>query len=281
VKTITDTLGISRSNVYEKREKGRTPRQRRYRKADDDFYLPLIREIVDARTTYGYPRATALLNSRLAGMGRLPVNRKRVHRIMEINNLLLPKHTGRPFRMHDGKIATLESNMRWCSDVFAIQCWNGETVWVAFSLDCCDREVVNYIATTGGVSGEMIRDLMAETIESRFGLVDHLPRRVEWLSDNGSAYTARETRNFAASMGLVVCTTPVRSPESNGMAEGFVKTFKRDYVHVNRLENARMVLGQLPGWFEDYNEVAPHKGLKMRSPREYRKSLMAASGCPV
>jgi len=39
---------------------------------------------------------------------------------------------------------------------------------------------------------------------------------------------------------------PVQSPESNGMAEGLVKTFKRDYVHVNRLESARMVLEQLP-----------------------------------
>ena len=74
-----------------------------------------------------------------------------------------------------------------------------------------------------------------------------------------------------------MCTTPVQSPESNGMAEGFVKTFKRDYVHVNRLENARMVLEQLPGWFEDYNEVHPHKGLRMRSPREYRNDLLPFS----
>jgi transposase InsO family protein len=65
------------------------------------------------------------------------------------------------------------------------------------------------------------------------------------------------------------------------MAEGFVKTFKRDYVHVNRVENARIVLEQLPGWFEDYNEVHPHKGLRMRSPREYRKSLMALTECPL
>ena len=82
-------------------------------------------------------------------------------------------------------------------------------------------------------------------------------------------------------MGLAVCTTPVQSPESNGMAEGFVKTFKRDYVHVNRLDSASVVLEQLPGWFEDYNEIAPHKGLKMKSPREYRKSLAASVGCPV
>jgi hypothetical protein len=55
-------------------------------------------------------------------------------------------------------------------------------------------------------------------------------------------------------MGLAPCATPVQSPESNGMAEGFVETFKRDYVHVNRLDNAGVVLEQMPGWIKDYNE---------------------------
>jgi transposase InsO family protein len=281
MKAITESLGVSRSNLYEKREEGRALRRRRYRKDEDDALLPLIREIVDVRSTYGYPRTTALLNKKLAILGRPRVNKKRVYRIMAMNSLLLQKHTGKPTRTHDGEIITLKSNTRWCSDVFAIICWNAEIVWVAFSLDCCDREVMSYIATTAGISGEMIRDLMAETIESRFGLVDRLPHRIEWLTDNGSAYTAHDTRNFALSMGLAVCTTPVQSPESNGMAEGFVKTFKRDYVHVNRLDNARVVLEQLPGWIKDYNEIAPHKGLKMLSPREYRKSLAASAECPV
>jgi transposase InsO family protein len=281
MKAITESLGVSRSNLYKKREEGRALRRRRYGKDEDDALLPLIREIVDVRSTYGYPRTTALLNKKLAILGRPRVNKKRVYRIMAMNGLLLQKHTGRPTRTHDGEIITLKSNTRWCSDVFAIICWNAEIVWVAFSLDCCDREVMRYIATTAGISGEMIRDLMAETIESRFGLVDRLPHRIEWLTDNGSAYTAHDTRNSALSMGLAVCTTPVQSPESNGMAEGFVKTFKRDYVHVNRLDNALVVLEQLPGWIKDYNEVAPHKGLKMKSPREYRKSLAASAGCPV
>jgi hypothetical protein len=34
---------------------------------------------------------------------------------------------------------------------------------------------------------------------------------------------------LAAALGLVPCFTPVHSPESNGIAEAFVKTFKRDY----------------------------------------------------
>jgi putative transposase len=56
------------------------------------------------------------------------------------------------------------------------------------------------------------------------------------------------------------------SPESNGMAEAFVKTFKRDYVHANPFYNVRFVLEQLPKSFEDYNKQAPHKALKMKSP---------------
>ena len=61
----------------------------------------------------------------------------------------------------------------------------------------------------------------------------------------------------------------MRSPESNGMAEAFVKTFKRDYVYVHDRPDVKTVLVQLDRWFTDYNELHPHKGLKMKSPREF------------
>jgi transposase InsO family protein len=73
-------------------------------------------------------------------------------------------------------------------------------------------------------------------------------------------------------LGFEVCTTAPYSPESNGMAEAFVKTFKRDYAHLSDLKSEDDVLYRLPTWFEDYNENAPHKGLKMMSPREYRRT---------
>src|SRR5579884_328660 len=127
----------------------------------------------------------------------------------------------------------------------------------------------------------MIEDLIADSVASRFGLVDQLPHPIEWLTDNGPPYTAVETRRFAAALGLIVCTTPVRSPQCNGMANAFVKTFKRDYVHVSRLDNAAVVLEQLPKWFEDYNNYHPHKGLKMKSPREYKRPFTSAPSSPV
>lgn len=279
MRTVSETLCTSRSALYHRRD-GNRPTRRHYRRGEDEVLLPVIQEITSGRPTYGYRRITILLNRRRAEQGKPPVNHKRVYRIMKQNDLLLSRHTGRPVRQHDGEIITLTPNTRWCSDVFAILCWNQEIVWVVFVMDCCDREVMSYIATTAGISGAMVRDLMTEAIEHRFGLVERVPHPIEWLSDNGSAYTAHETRAFALSAGLVPCTTPVQSPESNGMAEAFIKTFKRDYVYLHRLDSAPIVLEQLPGWFEDYNEVHPHKGLKMRSPREYRKCLNGTARCP-
>lgn len=82
---------------------------------------------------------------------------------------------------------------------------------------------------------------------------------------------ARATVHFAYQLGFEVCNTPAYSPESNGMAEAFVKTFKRDCAYINNLETADEVLKKIHLWIDDYNSFAPHKGLKMMSPDEFRK----------
>lgn len=264
-------LEVSRSNLVGQIASENRVRSTRYSKADDLWLTPMIRTICSERPTYGYRRVTQLLNLELEKQLKSRVNVKRIYRIMKAEKLLLQRHTGKPLRTHDGKIVTLHSDTRWCSDAFAIQCWNAERVHVVFSLDTCDREVIRYLASTIGVDGGMVRDLMVETVESRFGAVSASPKKVQWLSDNGPGYIAHETVALARSLNLEPCTTPSYSPESNGMAEAFVKTFKRDYVWSADLTDARTVMEQLPKWFEDYNETAPHKGLKMLSPRQFRR----------
>jgi putative transposase len=103
---------------------------------------------------------------------------------------------------------------------------------VTFALDCCDREAIGWVASPTGYSGDDFRDLMLESVEKRFG--DQLPVTPVQSVITGSAYTAKRTRLFARQIGLQPVTTPVRSPQSNGMAECFVKTIKRDYVHTCR-----------------------------------------------
>ncbi|WP_173635176.1 IS3 family transposase [Erwiniaceae bacterium PD-1] len=272
---IAEVLCVSRSNLYDRLLEKRQHRSARYSKDDDARLLPLIRQICSERATNGYRRVTAHLNRALRQQN-WRVNPKRIYRIMQANHLLLAKSGHKkPARSHTGNVVTLKPDTRWCSDGFEIRCWNREVVRVVFSLDCCDREAISWSATTGGINSVMVQDLLTESVEKRFGNALYLPHAVEWLTDNGSCYIADSTRTFAASLGFIVCTTPVRSPESNGMAESFVKTFKRDYVYVNDLPDAVTVMEKLTEWMEDYNNWHPHKGLKMQSPREYRSSLLA------
>lgn len=266
MKPVAETLGVSRSHLSTTARNPSKPRGG-YDCCGDAVLLERIVTIVQARSTYGYRRVTAILNRQKPAQ---PVNHKRVYRLMKRSQLLLPKYGSKPERPHNGKVITLASDLRWCSDACEIRCWNGEKVRLAFALDCCDREAIAWVATNGHLDGSDIRDLMAQSVEARFAAV-HTPHPIEWLSDNGPPYVARETRAFGAASGLLVRNTPAYSPESNGMAEAFVKTFKRDYVYVNDVSSAAVVLAQLPTWFADYNENHPHKGLKMLSPRQFRR----------
>ena len=57
------------------------------------------------------------------------------------------------------------------------------------------------------------------------------------------------------------------------MSEAFVATIKRDYVYTSDCRDALTVRKLFKKWIGDYNNVAPHSGLGMKSPLEYRKLM--------
>ena len=267
VTSICRALGMARCTYYRESH----PRPRRYHRRDDSVVYGQLCAVLRDRGSYGYRRGRVLVN-RAFSVG---YNRKRIQRVMRITGLSLPiRGRRRNRRAHRGRVACPMPNQRWCSDVFEIVCWNGEVVSVAFALDCCDRETIAYVALTGEMTGSEIRRLMRRAVFGRFGL-QRLESAVQWLSDNGSIYTALETVIQAESLGLVPITTPVASPESNGMAEAFVNTMRRDYVDGADLSSGQRVIEQLATWINDYNSFAPHSALGDRSPVEYRRELVA------
>ncbi|PSL71231.1 IS3 family transposase [Escherichia coli] len=243
---------------------------RRSRHTDDTDVLRRIHHVIGELPTYGYRRVWALLRRQAELDGMPAINAKRIYRIMRQNALLLERKTAVPpsKRAHTGKVAVKESNQRWCSDGFEFRCDNGEKLRVTFALDCCDREALHWAVTTGGFDSETVQDVMLGAVERRFG--NELPASpVEWLTDNGSCYRANETRQFARMLGLEPKNTAVRSPESNGIAESFVKTIKRDYISIMPKPDGLTAAKNLAEAFEHYNEWHPHSALGYRSPREY------------
>jgi len=269
---ICAVLGIARRTAY---YVGRVRPGGRYHRAADATVLQQIRAVTNSRATYGYRRVWAMVNRTF----RAGYNRKRIRRIMQLHGLMLaPRVHRRHGRPHVGQIHLPTSNQRWCTDVFLIPCWSGEVISVAFAIDCHDREVPAFVASPRPLTGADIRTLMDRMLWARFGEATlKAPHAVQWLSDNGPQYTATATVLYAHELGLVPITTPAYSPESNGLAEAFVGTLKRDYIAGAELRDAETVLAQLGGWFDDYNTQAPHSALGMRSPVEYRAGVTLSS----
>jgi putative transposase len=138
--------------------------------------------------------------------------------------------------------------VRWASDGFDIPCLDRQVVRVSFALDTCDGEVWPRCVSIWEISGEMIRDLILEAGEKLFAATA-TPHQIQWLCDSGSPYRAYEMADLAVRLGLVPCFSPVCSPQSNGMAEAFAKTFKRNYNYVHDHPDAQTVVSHVLNWF--------------------------------
>ena len=125
-------------------------------------------------------------------------------------------------------------------DGFNIKCWNGETVRVAFALDCHDREAIEHVAAARDLNGHDIRLLLDRALWSRFG-ERALKSPIQIQLAVGQRRTLRLQRDRALRPDPRVQPDhpPAYSPEPNGMAEAFVN-------------------------------IAPHSALGFLSPTEFR-----------
>lgn len=114
----------------------------------------------------------------------------------------------------------------------------------------------------------------ARRVAQRFGAAQRPDAPIQFLSDNGSIYTALDTICTAERLNLEPITTPKASPQSNGMSEAFVNTLKRDYVSGADRREAAVLLDQAAHWIGDYNAIAPHSALGYRSPWQYRSEVL-------
>ena len=187
MKTVAEVIGVSRSNLAE-RLQGRLQSRIGRPPLPDEELVAQIKVLIGELPTYGYRRVHAILKRQALAPGLKPANHKRIYRVMKAHGLLLDRHAGGVERRHDGRVAVDERHRRWCSDGFEIGRDNGDRVRVAFALDCCDREAMSFLATTGGISGDDVRDLMVAAVEHRFGRVIRLPVTIGWLSDNADCF---------------------------------------------------------------------------------------------
>jgi transposase-like protein len=172
LKIAADALGVARSNRV-CQATAASPQHRGRRPQPEAELLAEIRQTIAGQPTYGYRRVHALIRRRRQQQGGAAVNVKRVYRVMKAHELLLERHTGNAcnggMTVASQSIGRTRAGARTGSRSAAT---TGERVRIAFTLDYCDREAISWVATTGGIDSGDIRDLMIESVERRFRLVD-------------------------------------------------------------------------------------------------------------
>src|SRR3954453_12955563 len=144
MKTVANVIGVARSNLAERAKHAERKLVGRRPQPDEDL-VGEIKGVITDLPTYGYRRGQAILPRRAGAEGRQPPNHKRVYAVMKRHGLLLERHAGGTERRHDGRIAVAEPNL------------------------CCDREAMSFVATTAGIGGDEVRDLMVAAVEHRYG----------------------------------------------------------------------------------------------------------------
>jgi len=100
-KTICSVLKVARSNQY----KNKSPRPKRYVRGEDPLVLAASLEVLKDknRSNYGYKRITPTVNRNRRKQALLPWNKKRILRVLQMNNLTLKIRKKKAQRKHEGK----------------------------------------------------------------------------------------------------------------------------------------------------------------------------------
>lgn len=236
-----------------------------------------IQEICLNSRCYGARRVTAELRAQ----GHL-INRKRVVRLMRIDNLLClrkrrfvcttdSRHTYAvyPNLTRDWKPAAV--NQLWVADITYIRL-RESFLYVAVVLDAYSRRVIGW-ALEDTLQAELTVKALQRALADRpvhAALVHH--------SDRGVQYCAREYVDLLRANDFQISMSRTGNPYDNALAESCMRTLKCEEVHLHRYRDRDDALLHNKDFLERiYNSERLHSALRYLAPVTYENAAAVRS----
>lgn len=249
-----ELLGISRSGLY-------------YEPCpESEENLGLMRRLDELHLdhpVYGSRRLTVLLQRE----GRA-VNRKRVMRLLQVMGVeaIYPKRSlsgpGEGHRIYPYLLKDLEisgPDQVWCSDITYVPMANGFMYLVA-TMDWWSRYVLAWELSNSMDSEFCIRTWERALMSGRRPLIAN--------TDQGSQFTSEAYLDAVESAGVDVSMDGRGRWIDNRFIERLWRSVKQEDIYLQDYADGLTAQRGLSRWFEDYNTLRPHQGLKNLTPGE-------------
>lgn len=270
-------FGVSRSSYYawkERKAPGHPsiPAQKRGPKTTltDDELLTLVRDDLAASPFSGEGHRKVW--ARLRVLKGIRVSRKRLLRVMREANLLSPRRQSPGVaKLHEGVITTQEPGVVWGTDGARILTADDGWVWSFFCVEHWNAECVGYHVTKRGTRFAALEPV-AMALTTIYGSVrPDVARGLSLRLDHGCQYLADHFLKQIRYWGIAPSFAFVAEPQTNGVAERFIRTMKEQAVYGRVFKNAEEVRAAVAAFVETYNNEWRLEKLGFKTPREARE----------
>ena len=200
------------------------------REISNDQVVAEIRSILsEPYICYGYIKIHARLRQ-----NNYLINKKKVYRLMDVNNLLLGKiiktSGKRQFVKHRKIVATYAMEYL-CLDIKYVQVHGESTNYFLLSImDIYSRRILQWIFQKSIRKADVIK--MFQRINLHYSI-----KGVNVRNDNGSQFIANDLRAFLIQMGVNQEFTHIATPEENGYIEAFHSVIQKELFNRYEFDN--------------------------------------------
>ncbi len=244
-----------------------------FRAKENQRILDLIKfHYYKSNATYGLPRIYAAIRRQ-----GLIVNKKRISRLMRINNIRAK--TKRRFRVttvQSSKASPSENlvnqnftassqNNIWTGDITYL--WTKEGwVYLAVVMDIYSRKIVGWSIDSSLSAELVVRALLMAVLHRNPG------RGIIFHSDRGSQYTSSKFRKALKDYGMLQSNSSTGNCYDNAVTESFFHTLKTELIYWEKYQSREEAKRSIFEYIEiNYNRRRLHSSLGYLSPVEFEE----------
>jgi len=241
----------------------------------DDALLALIRADLAASPFSGEGHRKVW--ARLHFVQGLRVARKRVLRLMREHQLLSPHRSrqGTPV-VHDGTIVTDAPNVLWGTDGAKVFTLDEGWVWTFVAVEHWNAECVGWHVAKHGNAYAALEPLAQGVTQLYGGVGADLARGLAVRLDHGTQYLSDHFVNQLRFWGITPSFAFVAEPETNGVAERFIRTLKEQVIYGRTYRTAAEVRAAVAAFIARYNAHWLVEKNGYRSPVQARAAWTSA-----